>query len=69
MEALFVAPDIECDGCANSIRTALGGVHGVSRVTVDTEAKSVRVSFDSDAVDEDHLAEHLAEIGFPVGRE
>lgn len=35
METMFIAPDIECAGCAVSIQKALGRQEEVQAVTVD----------------------------------
>lgn len=68
MQAIFVAPDIECDGCAASIRKALGAVDGVETVAVDIHHKRVTVDFDSSKTTDVGLAELLDEIGFPPNR-
>jgi copper chaperone CopZ len=61
----FTAPDIVCDGCANSIKNVLGKVPGVSAVDVTVETKAVTVSHD-DTVTRDALAARLDKAGFPV---
>ena len=43
----FIAPDIECDGCANAIKRALGKIAGVSEVSVNVNEKSIAVSHDN----------------------
>ena len=65
MQAVFVAPDIECDGCAGSIRKALGNVDGVETVAVDVDHKRVTIDFDAAKTSDVALAEVLDEIGFP----
>lgn len=42
-DVILYSPDIECDGCARSIQTAVGGISGVKTVDVDVAAKTVRV--------------------------
>jgi copper chaperone CopZ len=69
MEMTFIAPDIECDGCANSIKKALGQSPGVETVDVNIERKSVVVGFDAERTNGVKLAETLNDIGFPVARE
>ena len=61
----FTAPDIECDGCANAIKRALGKIAGVSEVSVNVEAKSVAVSHDM-TVSNETLVQSLNKAGFPV---
>jgi len=64
MQAIFVAPDIECDGCAMSIRKALGSAEGVETVAVDVDHKRVTVDYDESKTNDVALAELLDEIGF-----
>ena len=66
MQAVFIAPDIECDGCANSIKKSLGTVDGVESVAVDVLAKRIVVDFDPLKSGPDQLIEILDDIGFPV---
>lgn len=68
MQAIFIAPDIECDGCAGSIRKALGASTGVENVSVDVSHKRVTVEFDPAQTSDVALAELLDEIGFPPNR-
>ncbi len=69
MEMNFVAPDIECAGCAASIQKALGRQDGVQAVTVDVPAKRVMVIFDDARTGRAHVAQTLADIGFPPQEE
>jgi copper chaperone len=62
----LTAPDIECDGCANSIRKALGAALGIASVTVDVPTKAVAVEFDEVATSERNVRELLDDIGFPT---
>lgn len=52
MTTTYSAPDIMCDGCATSIKNALGKQPGISSVDVNVDAKTVTVTHDapSDAV-------------------
>ncbi len=65
METIFIAPDIECEGCAASIQKAVGRLNGVQSVAVDLPGKAVRVTFDPAQSSRETLAEALADIGFP----
>jgi copper chaperone CopZ len=47
--AVFSVPEIVCEGCANSIRKAVGAVPGVVSVDVDVARKTVAVTHDSSA--------------------
>lgn len=66
MTAKFRVPDIECDGCANSIKKTLGSTPGISGVDVDIDAKTVTVDYDPNVLDEPDMADALDDIGFPV---
>src|SRR4051812_29320106 len=65
METKFSAPGISCEGCAGTIKKALGAVPHVSGVDVDVDAKTVTVAHD-DAVGRDALADALAHAGYPA---
>ena len=67
MQTTFKAPDIECDGCANSIRRALGNVQGVSEVAVDVDAKTVQVTHEGSATTQ-VVADALDRAGFPAAQ-
>src|SRR5687767_8648098 len=58
------APNITCEGCANTIRRALGELPGVSQVEVDVPAKSIQVRHEPPA-DRDALTGTLDRIGYP----
>ena len=64
METAFTVPGITCEGCARTIRQALGAVPGVSGVSVDGAAKSVRV-IHRGAAGRDVLAAALEGVGHP----
>jgi copper chaperone CopZ len=65
VETMFIAPDIECAGCAASIQKALGRQDGVQAVTVDVPAQRVTVAFDDAQTGRPQIAEALTDIGFP----
>lgn len=65
MEQTFQAPDIECGGCAASIKRALAGADGIERVGVDLGTKIVTVAFDETKTSVRDIAEALTDIGFP----
>jgi copper chaperone len=64
MQAVFIAPDIECDGCANSIKKSLGAVDGVESVVVDVPEKKITVDFDPQKTGRTPLIALLDDIGF-----
>ena len=66
METLELSvPDIECDGCANTIKNALGRVDGVADVAVNVDSKQVTVKFAEPATGE-RISAVLDKAGFPV---
>lgn len=62
---VYSAPDIECDGCANAIKNAVGKVEGVQTVHVDVDHKEVSVTFGAPASDAQVISA-LDKAGFPV---
>lgn len=65
MQSTFHAPDIECDGCANSIKNALGRLSGVQSVEVDVPTKVVTVTH-ADQLGTADITAALDKAGFPV---
>ena len=61
----FRAPDIECDGCANAIKNAVGKVGGVFSVNVDVQHKTVEISHE-ESVKPVALSDALDRAGFPA---
>ncbi len=64
MSHVFTAPDISCDGCANSNKKGLSKQAGVQGVAVDVASKKVTVEAGAD-VSRAQLAAALTKIGFP----
>ena len=62
----FKVPSIACDGCARSIKQALGRVSGVERVEVDVAGKTVDVDYDATEVTEDAIRGRIEAAGYPV---
>lgn len=62
----FKVPSIACDGCARSIKQALGRVPGVERVEVDVAGKTVDVDYKAAEVAEDVIRERIEAAGYPV---
>lgn len=63
MTTTFSAPDIECGGCANAIKNALGKVSGISTIAVDIEKKTVTVAHDTS---NESILAALDKAGFPA---
>ena len=66
MKQTYVAPAIECDGCANSIKRSLGKLAGVSEVKVDVAEKRVEVEYDPQKVEEQAISARLEQAGYPA---
>ena len=60
------APDITCDHCIATIKTAATGIEGVRFIAGDPDARSFRLDVPSGAA-LDALAVVLAEEGYPLG--
>ncbi|WP_370325129.1 heavy-metal-associated domain-containing protein [Euzebya sp.] len=57
--------NIHCEGCSTSIRRALATLDGVEDVQPDTEHNTVGVTFIESLVDEDTIAQRLADRRVP----
>ncbi len=64
MTTTFIAPDIECAGCAASIQKALGRLPGIESVAVDVPTTAVTVQAAGE-ISRAQIAEALTDIGFP----
>ena len=62
----YIAPKIKCEGCAETISTALSELAGVYSVKVDVPQKTVTVEYDEDTVSGTSLRSALADSGFPA---
>ena len=65
MKVTLHSSEIECDGCANSIKIAIGRMTGVSAVAVDVPGKNIAVEY-ADPATEEQITATLDNIGFPV---
>lgn len=66
MDRTYRVPAIKCDGCASTIREALGKVAGVEAVEVSVERKTVAVRYDPARVEEARIRGALEGAGFPA---
>lgn len=62
-DTVFSVPKMKCDGCANTIRQAVGPL--VETVDVDVEAKTVRVTLLPQGAGPDDVRKALEQAGFP----
>jgi copper chaperone CopZ len=65
MQLTYSCPDIHCDGCAASIKSAAANLPGLRSLAVDVAAKTVSVDVESVQAAE-ALKNLLEDIGFPV---
>ena len=63
-EQSFLVPNISCNHCAMTIKRELQELDGVVSVDVDTEAKTVRVTWDA-PVTWESVRSLLTEINYP----
>ena len=62
----LTAPDIQCQGCANSIKKALGTLPGVESVDVNIGDKTVTVRHDEKQASPTAVTAALDKAGFPT---
>lgn len=65
MKTSLKVPDIDCDHCANKIKTELAKLKGITSVQVEVPTKMVIFQYDS-AQTLAQAKTQLAEIGYPV---
>ena len=64
IQTKLTAEGITCDGCANSIKNALGRLEGVGNVEVDVPSKTITVEHDDSRVSRETVVEALEKAGF-----
>jgi len=64
IQTKLMAEGITCDGCANSIKKALGRLEGVGNVEVDVPSKTITVEHDDSRVSRETVVETLEKAGF-----
>lgn len=60
-------PTIKCEGCVETIRTALSKLEGVQTVEGDLNRKEVTVTFSPDQLSESEIRTVISGAGFLVG--
>lgn len=60
-------PTIKCEGCVETIRTALSKLEGVQTVEGDPNRKEVTVTFSPDQLSESEIRTVISGAGFLVG--
>jgi copper ion binding protein len=59
----YDVPGVSCDHCRHAIETEVGAVHGVTRVAVDLDAKTVTVVGEASV---DAVTAAIDEAGYDV---
>lgn len=65
MEFVYQVPDVSCEHCVRAISNEVSSIDGVTRVDVNLESKTVRVTASSD-VDESAVRASIEEAGYEV---
>jgi copper ion binding protein len=61
----YKIPNISCNHCVHTIKNELEEVPGVKSVSADVDQKTVQVTFDAPATEEE-IQKLLKEINYPV---
>ena len=68
--AIFKIEGMNCDACANTIRTLVEKEPGVQMASVSYSDRQARVLFDPKSIEEEHIVNTIQKPGFRiVGRE
>lgn len=62
----LTAPDISCAKCRENIEGDLAGEPGIQQVSVDVDARLVRIAYDPERTSPPQLRARLSEIGYPA---
>ncbi|MDR7481177.1 MAG: heavy-metal-associated domain-containing protein [Armatimonadota bacterium] len=62
----FDVPQIHCDGCVQTVTSAVRKLPGIAKVEASAVTKRVLVEFDPQAVDEARIREALKTAGYPA---
>lgn len=66
ISTIFLIPDMDCPACAVTLRTAFEKLPGVSRASVDYNARRATITYDPARLHPEHLAEVVSQAGFHV---
>jgi mercuric ion binding protein len=66
LEASFTVDNMTCATCPITIRKAMQRVDGVKEVTVDFDAKTATVLYDSNLTDAKQIRDASTNVGFPA---
>ena len=62
----LTAPDISCAKCKENIEGDLTGDPGIEQVSVDVDARRVRIAYHPQHTTPARLRARIAEIGYPA---
>ena len=65
METKIYIQNLKCHGCANTIKTQLEKLQGISEVTVDNTDDSVSLSY-TQPTDVEMVKQKLSGLGYPT---
>ncbi len=65
MEMTLKVPKIHCDGCVNTVETAVRKLPGVRNVSASELSKDVKIEFDPQQVKEEQIRMALQLVGYP----
>ncbi len=65
MQATLKVPRIHCDGCVNTVTSAVRKLPGVQTVQASEVTKEVTVEFDPGQVSEQKIRATLSLVGYP----
>lgn len=65
MQMTLKVPKIHCDGCVNTVETAVRKLDGVQNVSANELSKEVRVEYDPLKVKEEQIRKALLLVGYP----
>ncbi len=65
MEMTLKVPKIHCDGCVNTVETAVRKLPGVRNVSASERSKDVKIEFDPQQVKEEQIRMALQLVGYP----
>lgn len=63
---VLTVPDLSCEHCVQTVKSALGPLPGVHSVSVDLATKQVRVVYDAGVLSVDRMKEVLGAEEYPV---
>ena len=65
MQTTLRVPKIHCDGCVNTVETAVRKLPGVRNVSASELSKEVNIEFDPQQVKEEQIRKALVLVGYP----